>query len=190
VEGRLLKLNLGCGSHKLAGWVNVDKEPACAPDRIVDLESLPWPFESDSVGAVMFRHSLEHLGRTPEIYLGIFRELYRVCAPNAEVTIIAPHPRHDDFISDPTHVRAITPQGLELFSKKKNRAWAEAGLANTPLGLYLDVDFEIVRATMRPAAIWRERLKKGLVRESEFAEVVRHYNNVIREIEVVLAVRK
>lgn len=190
MDGRLLKLNLGCGSHKLAGWVNVDKEPACAPDRVVDLESLPWPFENDSVGAVMFRHSLEHLGRTPEIYLGIFRELYRVCARNAEVTILAPHPRHDDFISDPTHVRAITPQGLELFSKKKNREWADAGHANTPLGLYLDVDFEIVRATLRPTAVWRERLKKGLVRESEFAEAVRHYNNVIREIEVVLAVRK
>jgi hypothetical protein len=122
VESGLLKLNLGCGSHKLAGWVNVDKEPACAPDRVVDLEALPWPFEDDSVGEAMFRHSLEHLGQTPAVYLG--------------------------------------------------------------------VDFEIVRATMRPTAQWRERLTKGLVRESDFAEAARLYNNVIREIEVVLAARK
>ena len=186
----LLKLNLGCGSRKLDGWVNVDKEPVCAPDRVVDLETFPWPFETDSVGEVLFQHSLEHLGRTPDIYLGIFRELYRICADKATVRIIAPHPRHDDFISDPTQVRAITPQGLELFSKKKNREWAKQGYSNTPLGLYLDVDFEITQATMRPAAVWRERLRKGLIRESDFAEAAKHYNNVIREIEVVLVARK
>jgi hypothetical protein len=186
----LLKLNLGCGSHKLPGWVNIDKAAACAPDRVVDLERFPWPFEDDSAEEALFRHSLEHLGQTPDLYLGIFRELYRVCAAGASVTILAPHPRHDDFLNDPTHVRAITPQGLELFSKAKNREWAEKGLANTPLGLYLDVDFEIARATMRPTGIWRERLQKRLVSESQFADAVRHQNNVVREIEVVLAVRK
>jgi hypothetical protein len=186
----LLKLNLGCGSNKLPGWVNVDKEAACAPDRVVDLERFPWPFEDGSAGEVLFRHALEHLGQAPSVYLGIFRELYRVCARDATVTIVAPHPRHDDFLGDPTHVRAVTPHGLELFSQKKNREWAAKGLANTPLGLYLEVDFEIARATMRPSAVWRERLRKGQIREAEFVEAAQLYNNVVREIEVVLAVRK
>ena len=31
-----------------------------------------------------------------------------------------PHPRHDDFLDDPTHVRAITPKLLKLFDRRIN----------------------------------------------------------------------
>ena len=186
----LLKLNLGCGQNKLPGFVNVDKAERCAPDRVVDLERFPWPFEDDSVGEVVLRHTLEHLGATPDIYLGIFKELYRVCAKDATVTIAVPHPRSDDFLNDPTHVRAVTPQGLELFSKKRNREWAQGGYANTPLGLYLDVDFEIQRVGYTPASPWRERMERGQLSREQLAEAMQMYNNVIREIEIVLAVRK
>jgi hypothetical protein len=190
MSSALLKLNLGCGNNKLPGFLNVDKAAGCAPDRVVDLESFPWPFDDDSVGEVVLRHVLEHLGAAPEVYLGVFRELYRVCAKDTTVTITVPHPRHDDFLNDPTHVRAVTPQGLELFSKKRNREWAKGGYANSPLGLYLDVDFEIVRATYVPASPWRERIDKNQVSRAQFAEAIRMYNNVVREIEIVLAVRK
>ena len=39
------------------------------------------------------------------------------------IKIIVPHPRHDDFISDPTHVRPITILGLQLFDKDLNIKW-------------------------------------------------------------------
>lgn len=186
----LLKLNLGCGQNKLPGYVNVDKAERCRPDRVVDLERFPWPFEDDSVGEVVMRHTLEHLGALPEVYLGIFRELYRVCAKDATVAITVPHPRSDSFINDPTHVRAVTPQGLELFSKKRNREWAAGGCANTPLGLYLDVDFEILSVALTPASPWRERLERKEITSSQLAEAMRLYNNVVSEVKVVLAVRK
>src|SRR5690606_23008684 len=134
---RLLRLNLGCGLKKIEGWVNVDRSPACEPDAVVNLEEFPWPFADDSAEEVVLRHVLEHLGATPDIYQGIFRELYRVCAPDARIRITVPHPRHDDFLSDPTHVRPVTPQGLELFDRAKNREWAAKGMPNSPLRLYL-----------------------------------------------------
>jgi predicted SAM-dependent methyltransferase len=56
-----MKLNLGCGFNKLDGFVNVDKQAACQPDMVLDLERLPWPFEDASVSEVAAFHVLEHL---------------------------------------------------------------------------------------------------------------------------------
>lgn len=185
-----MRLNLGCGQQKLAGYVNVDKVAACAPDRLVDLERLPWPFADNSADEVLLRHVLEHLGAQSDTYLAIIQELYRVCKPDAVVRIVVPHPRHDSFLSDPTHVRAITPQGLELFSRAKNREWAAKGNSNTPLGLYLGVDFEIVAVDMTPDEPWRGQLQARRITPQDLAQAMRQYNNVIREIDIRLRVVK
>ena len=181
-----MRLNLGCGSRKLEGFVNVDKYPGCEPDLVHDLEILPWPFPDDGAEAVVLRHVLEHLGREPALFLDLMRELYRVCAPGASVTITVPHPRHDDFLSDPTHVRPITPQGMELFSQAKNQEWDEAGRANTPLGRQLAIDFATVSVTMMPDPPWRRRLDSGELKPRDLAQAARQFNNVIKEVEIVL----
>jgi hypothetical protein len=135
-------------------------------------------------------HVHEHLGAAPDTYLAIIRELYRVCAPDATVEITVPHPRHDNFIADPTHVRPITPQGLQLFSKTLNRKWAEEGMSNTPLGLYLDVDFDLVGTTLIPSAQWRQALERRQVTRQQFDEAVLTLNNVVSEMPLVLKARK
>jgi SAM-dependent methyltransferase len=185
-----LRLNLGCGQAKLPGYVNVDKVAACAPDQIVDLERFPWPFADNSADEVLLHHVLEHLGATSDTYLAIIKELYRICKPGAVVRVVVPHPRHDSFLSDPTHVRAITPQGLELFSQAKNREWAAKGNSNTPLGLYLGVDFEIVSVDMTPDEPWRGRLKQRQLSSQDLAQAMRQFNNVILEVDIRLRVVK
>jgi len=57
---------------------------------------------------------MEHVGQTPDMFNSIIRKLYRICKNQAIMDITVPHPRHDDFLADPTHVRPITV--LELFS--------------------------------------------------------------------------
>ena len=113
-----MKLNMGCGLNKKEGYTNVDKSAACGPDVELDLEVFPWPFKANEAEEVIFNHSLEHMGETTDVFLGILKELYRICKPRAKIFIFVPHPRHDDFLGDPTHVRVITPQLLSLFSKK------------------------------------------------------------------------
>ncbi len=145
-----LKLNLGCGQNLLAGYVNVDKHGS--PDVKHDLEVFPWPWATSSVDEVVLNHVLEHLGATADVFIGIMKELYRVCRPEGIVRIAVPHPRHDHFIGDPTHVRVVTPAMLSLFSKANCRRWAEQGAANSPLALYHDVDFAIVQRDVRTHA--------------------------------------
>jgi hypothetical protein len=100
---------------------------------------------------------LEHLGADPQVFLGIMKELYRICAPDAHIIITVPHPRHDHYLCDPTHVRPVLPEILNLFSKTLNRQWKEMGLANTPLGLYLDVDFHLEKIEVVLASGFRRK---------------------------------
>ncbi len=185
-----LRLNLGCGTRKLANYLNVDKMAACAPDAVVDIERLPWPWPDGSVEEVMMSHVLEHVGRDTDSYLGIIRELWRVCRRGARIHIAVPHPRHNHFLDDPTHVRAITPDGLRLFSQRLNREWAEQGASNTPLGIYLGVDFEVEAVEYDIDEPWNGQLQRGEITERELAVAEGRYNNVVSQIRITLRAEK
>ena len=185
-----MKLNLGCGSNKQNGYINVDKFDTCRPDLLMDVESLPWRFDSSEVDEVLFNHSLEHMGQDTETFLGIVKELYRVCKPGATVQINVPHPRHDSFLGDPTHVRVVTPAMLALFSKRENRQWQETGVPNTPLGLYLDVDFELRRVDNVLEERYMTLLQTKQISAAELDVIVKERNNVVIEHRITLEVIK
>lgn len=183
-----LKLNLGCGKNHKEGYINVDKFGE--PDLRHDLESFPWPWEDSSISEILLIHVLEHLGQDTETYLNIIKEIYRVCKDRAMVHIAVPHPRHDDFINDPTHVRVITPESIGLFSKKNNDTWIKGGYSSTPLGIYLDVDLEITHVEIKPDPSWVQMLKEKKISEQEFSSAARKYNNVIKEFRIAVQVIK
>lgn len=183
-----LRLNLGSGQRSLEGYLNVDKFGE--PDVHWDLEKFPWPWEDNSAEEVKLIHVLEHLGQQTETYFQILQELYRIAQPNAKIHIIVPHHRHDNFVHDPTHVRAITPMGLQMFSRRMNREWQVQGCANTPLGLYLDVDFELVKTNLVPSQLWFERYRDRAQNLQLLLAESAIYNNLIEEVEMYLRVVK
>lgn len=185
-----MKINLGCGTRKLPGWVNLDHDPACHPDVLHDLEEVPWPIPDDAANAVELHHVLEHLGGTTGAFRAIMRELYRICRDGAAVTISVPHPRHDNFIGDPTHVRPITPQLLELFSRRMNAHWREVGTPHSRLAEAWGVDFEITERRTILEGVWYERFSRGEIGEEELRHAMATYNNVIAEYRLVLRARK
>ena len=186
-----MKLNLGCGAKTLDGFVNVDKYPGPGIDLVLDLEKTPWPWPSDSADEVRFIHSLEHMGRDTDVFLGIVRELYRVCADGAKVVIHVPHPRSDDYLGDPTHVRPITPQALTLFDRRKNDEWAAGGVsAATPLARYIGVDFYLEDVANVLSKRYYEKYARGELSEAEIDARVLELNNVVSEYHIRLVARK
>ena len=184
--GNLMKLNLGCGFNKIDGFINVDKFNTCEPDLVVDLEAVPWPFKTNGVDEVLFNHSLEHLGQETGTFLEIIKELHRVCKPGAVVRINAPHPRHDTFLGDPTHVRVITPETLATFSKRQNLLWKEKRCSNSPLALYLDVDFDVTSIEYAVEDRYLKMLHAKQISQEELEVIAKERNNVILEYRVTL----
>jgi len=183
-----VKLNLGCGSQILPGYCNVDKFGK--PDLTWDLETFPWPWPDNEVEDVLMSHVLEHLGATPDIFLSVMQELYRICHGGALVKVVVPHPRSDLFLADPTHVRAITPLMLEMFSRRLNLEWQHLGGANTPLALQCGVDFEIVSSTMVLDEPYLSLHRSGRITTQQLQEMERTQNNIVSQIEMVLKVVK
>jgi predicted SAM-dependent methyltransferase len=181
---------MGCGHNKVTGYVNVDLSPECAPDLVFDLESVPWPWEDNSIDAVRFNHSLEHLGESSRTFLDMMRELYRVCKNNAEVEINVPHPRHDDFLNDPTHVRVITPALLTLFDRQLNDKWKREGVSNSPLAHYLNVDFSLTRVQIVLSEPYFTQYKERTITDENVAAMMRDINNVVSEYRMVMTARK
>ncbi|MEM9246361.1 MAG: hypothetical protein AAGA67_11565 [Cyanobacteria bacterium P01_F01_bin.153] len=183
-----LYLNLGCGSRLMDGYVNVDKYGS--PDLKLDLETFPWPWDSNSVAKIEMIHVLEHLGQHVDIYRQIIQEIYRISQPQALVHIVVPHHRHDDMLHDPTHVRTITPMGLNMFSQALNRQWQESGAANTPLGTYWEVDFELKETRYVPSELWDQWKQGRPGTDLELLQQGTLYNNLIREVDMTLVVIK
>jgi hypothetical protein len=176
-----LKLNLGCGSRKMEGYVNIDRSPLTAPDLLLDLEQVPWPFEADSVAEIQALHVLEHVGGETEQFLAVLREMYRVCRDDALINIVVPHHRSESFAGDPTHVRAITAKGMCMFSKDYCRAFAENGWPNTPLAEFLDIDLGLARIVYHLTDYWRRQSANGMD-AAELLHAVTTYNNVVEQV--------
>jgi len=74
-----LKLNLGCGTNKLAGWDNHDAD--------VDItRRLPWA--NDSASHIFIEHCVEHVPYKAAIEF--FKEAHRVLAPGGVLRVTVP----------------------------------------------------------------------------------------------------
>ena len=111
-----MKLNLGCGTDYIEGWVNIDNgNTKC--DIKHDIESFPWPIENSCVDEIKMQHILEHISK--DNFIPFLREVYRVCSNNAMIYIISPHAGSDNFWTDPTHKLPLTLRTFDYFDSSK-----------------------------------------------------------------------
>ena len=168
-----MKLNLGCGFNKIEGFINVDMFKECEPDLLHNLEIFPYPFKDDSVSEILLNHSLEHLGQQPVVFIKIMQELYRISKNESLININVPHPNHDNFISDPTHVRAITPMTLQLFDLELNRHWQNIKAANSPLAIYSKVNFKLIENNIIVDDYYMNKVSNEEITINELNELIK-----------------
>lgn len=77
-------LNLGCGTTRLDGYVNVDAYGE--PDLVWDLNEFPYPWADNSVDGIVMLHVLEHVDKWWEC----FTECARIMKPGGALQINVP----------------------------------------------------------------------------------------------------
>lgn len=84
-----IRLNIGCGDYRLAGWINIDAADDSAADLKFSVPPLPW--NDASVAEIYAGHFLEHLSRVEAaIFLD---ECWRVLVPGGKLGILVPDMR-------------------------------------------------------------------------------------------------
>lgn len=83
----LVKLHLGCGPEKRAGWINVDTQAAVKPDIVSSVVSLPM-FPDASADVIEACHLFEHLAYHEA--KRALREWARILKPGGELYLELP----------------------------------------------------------------------------------------------------
>ncbi len=88
----MVKIDIGCGSHKHEGCVGIDIAPGPGVDYVLDITQDRLPFEDNSVEYVFSNHTFEHIVDPRNI----LREIIRVCKDGADVEIWTPYLKSND----------------------------------------------------------------------------------------------
>jgi len=81
MSGKPVKIDIGCGKNKKAGFIGVDIDPDSDADVIAS--ALNLPFDDDSIDEVYSSHLVEHF--TPEEAHIFFNEIYRVLKKGGKI---------------------------------------------------------------------------------------------------------
>ena len=132
-------LDVGCGNNKLAGAIGIDRVALPGVEVVHDLNSFPYPFDSNSFDEIRLIHVIEHL----DSIMGVMEEVHRLVRLGGRVTIVTPH--YSDFQSwnDPTHKWHLTTFSFRYFEPEWESSY------------YSSARFKIESIHIDMARIWR-----------------------------------
>jgi len=105
-------LNLGSGRKPVPGALNVDVSEAAGADLVVNLNQLPWPFESSRFDEVLAFDVIEHL----DDVVAAMAEVHRVAKDGARFRATVPHFSSANAFTDITHRHHFGWQSFEYFT--------------------------------------------------------------------------
>lgn len=161
-------LDIACGQNKAPGFFGIDIAKTEGVDMVYDLEKFPWPIPDNSVDAAVSSHYVEH---TKDI-ISFMNEVYRILKPGGTILLRAPYYNSSRAWQDPTHTRVISEATFLYY----NQEWMKANKLDH-YGIKADFDFSFGYDFMPDWAMRSEEAK---------AFALRHYTNVVADIQVLL----
>ena len=117
-----IKINFGCGTKIMPGWVNLDCAALPGVDVVHDLDKLPLPFENETVDEILCEDVLEHIEYAP-----MLKDCMRILVPGGRVRIEVPHFTSNNNFVDPTHRNMYSIKTFNFFAANtfegKNRSY-------------------------------------------------------------------
>ncbi len=107
-----MKLNLGGGSTKIEGFLNVDILKLPEVDIVCDVTK-GIPLADNTVDEIYAAHFIEHIEDTTSL----MKEIYRVSKNGALIRFKMPYFKSTGAFKDPTHVSFFTEKTFEYFDK-------------------------------------------------------------------------
>lgn len=188
---QVIKLSIACGDNKPEGFLGVDVVKTSSTDYVFDVLKFPWKqFKDNSVDEIEcsnFVEHIPHIDSRDDVFFKFFDELYRILKPvefdpaNPNVpikgfaNIVCPYYSSMRAWQDPTHQRAISEASF-LYLNKQWRI--DNKLDHYPVSCDFDFSYGY---SVTPE--WQNRS------EESRAFAIRHYINVVSDIQVILSKR-
>lgn len=167
-----MKLNLGCGDHKVNGFIGVDKIKTPQTDIVHDLTAFPYPFKDSTVHEVLLSHVLEHLPDT----IKVMEEIWRICKNGARIKIFVPYYNSPGAYHDPTHQKFFTEHSFDYLTEN----------GSTALSVYNYYSF----ARFRILSVKGEQRRIFFILPERIRWFMAHHLSTIHSLGIVLEVVK
>ena len=116
-----MKLDIGSGRAKLAGYMTVDAEPKVGADIVWELGTDPWYMlvqSGETCEEIRAHHILEHTDPTKKVF--VMKTLYDALMPGGILDIEVPRFPYPASVQDPTHISFWSRESFWYFTKDNN----------------------------------------------------------------------
>jgi len=151
-----VKLDLGCGTKKAAGFIGVDAMKFDGVDVVCNVGVEAWPWPDGTVDEANCSHMLEHLTWPQRVHF--FNELHRVLKVGGKCQFALPHWSSTRYYGDPTHQSPFSEFGWFYLKQEWRKANAPHVDGLRPDGLGYVCDFDVSYGyTMHPGLTGRNQ---------------------------------
>ena len=96
-----VKLDVGCGANKQAGFIGIDRERLPGVDIVHDIQRFPWPVPANCATMILLSHLWEHV--EPKYRHRLMDECWRICRHDGQLLISAPYATSFLAFAHPEH---------------------------------------------------------------------------------------